>query len=279
MKRMSRSPLKWLGVFLFWVLALAYLVCDGAGNNRLTCAPISSWAEACLRYERGVLQSVKYVQWSEGRDSAPLFLMQFEELSTDSGHAGPFRTSLYNVARIKSLHVQLFPQPEAPSHPKSGGDARKGGGATLLSLPQSPSVLLRRYTSLASDGLRTGQGVSLKADLPCLNDIAHVEIHGFAWDVVEQGACTLQVHCRRALLHPRDNCVGLRGHVRISTADGTVLESNRVLWHPDKRRFRVEGGFLLTQDGRRSTGSGIWFDERLRPVQQTLAFMDSTNRR
>jgi lipopolysaccharide assembly outer membrane protein LptD (OstA) len=105
-----------------------------------------------------------------------------------------------------------------------------------------------------------------------LSNTSEVCVANFDYKVFYDGALLLKVRSKRATTSNKcPDEVTLRGHVTISTGDGTTLESNCVIWDIPKQQFTVDGTYFLTRNGKKIRGKDICVDDKLNIVQAQIA--------
>ena len=103
----------------------------------------------------------------------------------------------------------------------------------------------------------------IENELIDLSGVAQIEVDNFDYQIFENKTQTLSINCKRAIASYKQQDVVLRGHVIITSADGSRLESNHVKWDINKDLFKVDGIFFLSKKGKKLFGRAICVDKNL----------------
>jgi hypothetical protein len=186
----------------------------------------------------------------------PAYNLTCDDLRTENGRLGLFRTASHRVVHITNLCVTFSEAPMGQACHDSGAVAL--GDFFSLFAPQRGSGVCG--LGLFHDLQGPEQGFSIA---PESADTTEVRIQGLQWEIRRNGRTVFQACCRRAGLESGSFAVVLRGHAKV-TADGATLESNCLTLDMQNSRIVADGPYILTRNGTRECGAGSCFDTELR---------------
>ena len=96
-----------------------------------------------------------------------------------------------------------------------------------------------------------------------LEQAREITIDDFDCGIFDENDLRLRVQSSRAIVNSDWPLVTLRGHVIITGADGSTLESNHVKWDTKKQSFTADGTYFLRRGDSRIAGKGIRVDSNL----------------
>jgi hypothetical protein len=187
-------------------------------------------------------------------------------LRAENAPLGIFRTAAARTIRVKDLQL-YFSEP-------SGSPAVAALQSSFL--PGAPAAGKNGFQGILSQladarghrGIDSGHwGIDMD-----LSNAREVTIDDFDCGIFDENDLRLRVQSSRAVVNSDWPLVTLRGHVTITGADGSTLESNCVKWNTKKQNFTVDGTYFLRRGESRIAGKGI-------RVDSNLNIMDSKNTR
>jgi hypothetical protein len=100
-----------------------------------------------------------------------------------------------------------------------------------------------------------------------LSNPIEVAIDNLDCQIFDGDNLRLAVQCRRAIVNSSWPLVTLRGHIIITAANGSTLETNRVKWDIKKQSFTTDETYVLRQSGIPLTGKGVCVDSQLNIIE------------
>ena len=174
-------------------------------------------------------------------------------LQAENATLGIFRTAAARTIKVKNLQLHFYEHsgvaaPAALKNLVLSEEATAGGNRL--------GGILRRLINA-----RDHWGVDID-----LSNTIEVTIDNLDCWMFDDDALRLAVRCRRAVVDSGWPLVTLRGHVTITGADGSTLESNHVMWDTRKQNFTVDGTYFLRRGESQIAGKGIRVDSNLNVV-------------
>ena len=174
-------------------------------------------------------------------------------LQAKNATLGIFKTAAARTVKVKDLQLLFYEQSgiAAPATLKA------------LVLPERAAADENRLQEIIRQlaDARDRWGVDID-----LSNTIEVTIDNFDCRMFDDDALRLAVQCRRAVVGSAWPLVTLRGHVIITGADGSTLESNYVKWDTKKQSFTADGMYILRRGDSRIAGKGIHVDGNLNVV-------------
>jgi Lipopolysaccharide-assembly, LptC-related len=178
-------------------------------------------------------------------------------LSAEDAPLGIFKTAAARIIKVKDLQLH-FNEP-------SGSPAL----ATLQSnfLPGAPAAGKNGFQEILGQltDARGHRGIDSSrwgTDMD-LSNAREITIDDFDCGIFDENDLRLRVQSSRAIVNSDWPLVTLRGHVVITSADGSILESNYVKWDTKKQSFIADRMYVLRRGDSRITGKGICVDSYL----------------
>lgn len=259
-----RLWLKWSVLLISWYLSVLILgIVIVGGNNELN-TPYHNAASTGreLRPPKNQTGAFNYRRWDPNENYRPISSVRFENFCSENNKFGFFKTALHKVVKIQDLELKFYnynpdriTEANTPDvflfHQDITNDTRalvKG--------------IMRRLSTFA-DGWRVNN-----IDL---SNVTEVRINNFDYQVFNDGDLLFATQSKRAIVSHKHSEVVLRGHAKITIADGSTLESNHIKWDVKKQHFRVNGVYVLNRGGVMTTGKGICVDAQLNIVGAQIA--------
>lgn len=264
--RLCRS----LGViFLFWILLPAVLISFPCEELESFLHIPASFTSMSSDAATGKFGKFEYAAWDAEKDYRPLYLIRFDELTTENGQLGIFKTGIYRTAKIKGLRLRLFnysfdpvTQTDKKQVLPKQNTHQAARAATRRKMPDLNGNIGRHLGSL------TKQITINNLDL---SDVGELRIRDLNYELFDNDAMVVGIKCTLANVSYRSKEVILRGHVTITASNGDTLQSNHVCWDSRTESFVVKGSYILNSHGNRVIGSGISVDVQLNDIHKQQA--------
>ncbi len=258
------SPWRKQIIFLaaFWVLSFGALLIVSTNNELNRPAADAKDGAFGLPPLRNEIKGLRYIHEENHR---PIYAVSLGNLRVENNKLGIFKTCLHKVAKIQDLELALY------RYPSSKVVTSRNESYVTAVTDESTDAFPAPATF--ADGIHKliNRGDNWRINID-LSNTSEVCVASFDYKVFYDGALFLNVRSKRAAASNKcSDEVTLRGHVTISTGDGTTLESNCVIWDIAKQRFTVDGAYFLTRNGKKIQGKDICVDDRLNIVQAQLA--------
>lgn len=253
---------KWVLLLLWYVCGLTAAIFWGSNDRFNSQRPRYTEAIENATPRKNHMQAFGLIRRDPARSYRPLYSVYFDELWTQGGELGIFRTGIYKIAKVTGFQLKLFQY--------SSESKLHHGSATFKEMPLG--TLYDRITALQQDSAPTSgtsttesslrDGFKVEVALPNLSAAAEIRINGFDYQVFDDSERVLCITSKKAIASCTQSDVILRGHV-IITVDDDKLESNYVRWDIRKNLFKVDGIYVLNRSGQITSGKGICVDTQL----------------
>lgn len=285
-------------MLLWWVLACGVYVFISIGNDdSLKCCDDGNGCVSGALSDVDVcdvgaaaIGDLSYVHRDISQDGSLSFSVSFSLLEVANGQLGVFRSALHKVVGVRDLRVCFFGY-GSDCGKGLGGEGDVGGRVAFGGDNSIEGDVFAGTRSLAAKvllGVANNAGIQSmpmmsravvkndsRVDFVDFSNTSEVRVIGFDCEFLVDGEGVLGISSKRASISYRlPESISLRGHATIRTSDGIVLESNSVKWRVSDGVFSIDGRYVLTRDGVKTTGNGICLDERLRPIRGQYARMD-----
>jgi hypothetical protein len=178
------------------------------------------------------------------------FAARVGTLKAENATLGIFKTAAARKIKVKDLQLHFY---------NYSGITGLTALKTLV-LPEGAAAGENRLQEILRQlaDARDRWGVDID-----LSNTIEVTIDNLDCRMFDDDALRLAVQCRRAVVGSAWPLVTLRGHVTITGADGSTLESNYVKWDTKKQSFTADGMYILRRGDSRIAGKGIRVDSNL----------------
>jgi len=183
--------------------------------------------------------------------------VDLKNLRAENNNLGIFRTALHKIVKIQSLELEFhrYTSDDVTANKKlRTSPIPEDLTADSRALIETIDKLLRRTDEWRINNLDVG-GVS------------EVSINNFGYKLFYDDELFFRVESKRAMVSYKYSGLVLRGHAKISIADGSTLESNYIEWDVKNQHFTVDGGYVLNRGGRVTIGKDICVDAQLNSVE------------
>jgi hypothetical protein len=273
------SPWRKRIIFLaaFWVLSFGALLIVSTNNELSRPAVDAKGLALGLPPLRNEIKGLRYIHEENHR---PIYAVSLGNLRAENNKLGIFKTGLHKVAKIQDLELALYRYPSSkiisntkPDNKSSittvATDRNESYATTVTDESTDAFPALVKFADGIHKLVSRRDGWRINIDL---SNTSEVSVANFDCKVFYDGALLLNVRSKRATTSNKcPDEVILRGHVTISTGDGTALESNCAIWDIAKQRFTVDGTYFLTRNGKKIRGKDICVDDKLNIVQAQIA--------
>jgi hypothetical protein len=178
------------------------------------------------------------------------FAARVGTLKAENATLGIFKTAAARAIKVKDLQLHFY---------EHSGIAAPAALRAIV-LPEETAAGENRLGGILRQlaDARDRWGVDID-----LSNTIEVTIDNLDCRMFDDGALRLAVQCRRAVVDSGWPLVTLRGHVTITSADGSTLESNYVKWDTKRQSFTADGMYILRRAGAQIAGKGIRVDSNL----------------
>jgi len=190
-------------------------------------------------------------------------------LCSQNNNLGAFKTACYKLIKIQDLRVKFY---QYSSNPFLAQEI------LAASLPQKPFSGKRTAENqdakpdiISAETLGIPEGCRVNIDL---SNVTEIKINNFDYQLFNDNRITLSVRSKQVTASSL-RFVMLRGHVTITAADGSCLESNYIKWDTEKQTFAVNGSYVLTSNGEKTVGKNICVGEKLKKAEEKYVSLDS----
>jgi hypothetical protein len=274
---------KWTLLLVLWILSFLVLIIVSINNELSTLYNDAVSYGPALRLPKNRIGALSYTRSDTKENHRPVYSISFGGVLVENNNFGLFETATHKLIKIQDLEL-TFHRYTPPNITSSANLSSKKNTETIAgdrrycsvaaapdisTLPEGTFANVAELLNDVSDLISPANGWRINIDI---SNTSEVCVAGFDYKVFYDGALLLSVQSRKATIsnkHP--DVVTLRGHVILKAADGSVLESNRVVWDIRKHRFTADGTYFLSHNGRKMRGKDICVDDKLNIVQAQLA--------
>ncbi|MDD5327118.1 MAG: hypothetical protein PHY02_04800 [Phycisphaerae bacterium] len=263
----------WLKGTLFlvlWVLSFLILIIVSSNNelNKLYHDAVSHGLEFKLPKNR--IGTLSYVCSDPEENHRPVYSISFGGLLVENNNFGLFETAVHKIVKIQDLELAFYKYTPPNITSNTNLSSKKNTAAPdIPTVPEGPFPYAGELLDNISNSINPMNGWRINIDI---SNTSEVCVTNLDYKVFCDGAALLSVRSRRAVVSSRrPDVVILRGHVIVKAVDGSILESNRVIWDIRKHHFTTDGTYFLTRNGRKIRGKDICVDDKLNIVQAQFA--------
>ena len=254
-----RLWLKWSVLLISWSLCVLILgIVIVSENNELN----TLYRDAAsigpeLRPPKNQTGAFNYRRWDPNENYRPVFSVHFENFCSENNNFGFFKTALHKVVKIQDFELKFY---------KYNPD--KVTSDTTLDIFFVSEDITSDTITLVKNIMRrlTTPESGWRVNNIDLSNVTEVRINNFDYQVFHNSNLLFATQSNRAIVSYRNSDVVLRGHAKITIADGSTLESNHIKWDVEKQHFSVDGVYVLNRGRVMTTGKGICVDARLKSV-------------
>lgn len=247
----------WLACWTFVILSCP--VFEFAGPSSINIDP----------HDDGInpkLVPFQYTAFDPSDKYKPIYSIALKDYNIEMGDLGPFKTGMYNTARLEDLRLSVF---------EYGTDCGKPG----LFETKSESIIGQQPYSDSTDNdnkyksLILSQNISskitakldkIKSHIPSwdrdFRSVAELYASDFRYQLVWNNETICSVNSKRLTASFRQPEIILKGRVEITNAAGTKLKCNNARWDIENMLFKIDGFYAMDENGIVHTGSGGCFD-------------------
>ena len=234
-----------------------------------------------MQLQRNQLGAFSTIRHDSSQNGRPSFAASFESLSTENGKAGFFNTALQRTVKLNDFKVDFFRyssesnsvglKPNLETQRQSNHDQKTDfGKVKKVSIEQKPATLKDVFKqclgkSLVKGGVFSGKKQDFSVnDHVDFNNISKLSVTDFQYNRFFDEELEFSLTCKKAETSDDQSVLSLRGHVVITTGNGSKLETNRVFWDMNNETFQVKGNYFLNHNGTFKTGRNTCFDVTLK---------------
>jgi len=183
--------------------------------------------------------------------------VDLKNLRAENNTLGIFRTALHKIVKIQSLELEF--------HQYTSDDVTANKKLRTSPIPEDLTANSRALIETIDKLLRRTDGWRIN-NLD-VGGVSEVSINNFGYKLFYDDELFFRVESKRAMVSYKHSGLVLRGHAKISIADGSTLESNYIEWDVKNQHFTVDGGYVLNRGGRVTIGKDICVDAQLNSVE------------
>ena len=255
--------IKWGVLLAAWVLcALAFVTV--AGNNELSGRDGDLASRRLdLRPRQNELRGFRYRAWDPEEDYSPLFSVRFRSLRAENSNLGFFKTALHKVIKIEDLGLAFYQY--------SQGNVTSATPPGVLDVPEAiPADIAALVKSTVRRLATPVDGWRLNSSFD-VGNVSEIRANNFDCRVFCDEDLQFAAQSKRAIVSYEDSDVILHGHAKITVADGSTLESNKIKWDVKRQYFSAKGVYVLRRRGTITTGKGIRVGAQLESIKGQYA--------
>ena len=253
-----RLWLKWSVLLISWSLSVLIILAIVGGNNEAgTLYRDAASIGPELRPPKNQTGAFNYRRWDTNEDNRPVFFVHFENFCSENNNFGFFKTALHKVVKIQDFELKFYKyNPDKVTSEATPDIFFVSEDLTSDTITLVKNIM-RRLTTPESE---------LRINNIDLSNVTEVRVNNFNYQVFHDGDLFFATQSNRATASNEHSDIVLRGHAKITIADGSTLESNYIKWNVTKQHFRVNGVYVLNRGGIITTGKGICVDAQLNIV-------------
>jgi hypothetical protein len=214
--------------------------------------------EAIPKLPRNQIRDFDYFRYDPEENLRLVYSIHFANLFTRNNNFGFFKTALHKVIEIQDLELKFYRY----SSDKIKSTATPDISGVYEGVISDTTTLVDKMVHLSSNFVDGWHLNNID-----LGNVSEVRVNNFNYTVFRDEELLFATQSRRATISHRYSHVVLHGRVKITTADGSTLESNHVLWDVKKGYFNVDGVYVLNRRGTITTGKGICVDTQLESLK------------
>jgi hypothetical protein len=178
-------------------------------------------------------------------------------LSAEDAPLGIFKTAAARTIKVTDLQLHFSEPSGSPAVAALQSNFLPGAPAVGKNALQG--ILSQLADARSHRGIDSGRwGMDMD-----LSNTREITIDDFDCGIFDENDLRLRVQSSRAIVNSGWPLVTLRGHVTITSADGSTLESNHVKWDTKRQSFIADGMYILRRGESRIAGKGICVDSHL----------------
>ena len=263
----SNLWLKWTLLLVLWILSFLILITVSVNNELNTLYNDAVSYGPDLRLPKNRIGALSYTRSDPEENHRPVYSIGFGGILVENNNFGLFETATHKVVKIQDLELTFHRYT-----PNNITPSAKTAAPDISSSPEGTFTYAEDPLDDIPDLISPANGWRINIDI---SNTSEVCVAGFDYKVLYDRTPLLSVQSRKATIsdkHP--DVVTLRGHVIVKAVDGSILESNRVVWDIKKHHFTAEGTYFLNRNGRKIRGKDICVDDKLNIVQAQIAALE-----
>jgi hypothetical protein len=220
------------------------------------------------------IDAFTYTCCDPNENGRPVYSVRIMDLSVENNRLGTFRTGLYKVMKITNLELLFYQYTfhlDSSQHGLSGINDLETAARVLRTFAEEAMPLengknkdITTLIGVFGGLIQPKDGWRINLDI---SNTTEVLIDNFDYKVFRDGNLFFELRSKKASLSCKQSGLLLRGHVTITTADGSTLECNNLRWNIDKGQFVVKGTYLLNSNGIKTMGRDIRVDAQLNDIK------------
>lgn len=274
---------KWVFLLTSWVFSILILIVVTNNNELSTLYNESVIYEPELRLHKNQVGSFKYVRQGPRENGGPMYSVYFKNLQAENNKLGIFKTGLNKLVKIQDLQLKIYRYTTHNINPTTSIAGSKSPKITVDNSsypfttvrPSSPPIvedITAEARALIEDVMHKFKDPKdrWRVDID-LSNVSQFRIRNFDYRVFYGDDLFFSIQGKRVIGSPKHSVVILRGHVVLTAAGGSTLESNYIKWDIENQCFIASGGYLLRRYGVSKTGDNICVDAQLNDIKSIQA--------
>lgn len=253
---------KWSVLLISWISCVLILTIVSGNNELVTLDRDLTSPIPDLRLPKNETGAFNYRRWDPKKNYRPIRSVRFENLCAENNKLGPFKTALHKVVKIRDLKLKF--------HRYRSDKVAAGTTPDIFPVPEG-TITDTRALAKSLVGRLTTPTKGFRINNIDIGNVSEVRIDNLDYRVFNDGELFFATESRRATVSYKTSNVVLHGHAKITVADGSTLESNRIKWNTRSQHFSADGVFVLNRGGLMTTGKGICVDSQLKNVKGQYA--------
>lgn len=255
---MSKArKIKYMFFLMAWLVLVTSVVFFAAQNKLSTLHRIITSYNPELHFKDSSLGAFSYLTRDTKLKGAPGYSIRFDNLLTESGRLGIFRTGLHKRVKIRKLDLVFY---KSSDNINETNEMSPDISIAPLSLDEDLQTLIKNFFRLINP--KNGWRVDID-----IKNIAEVFVNDFDYKVFYDNELFLSIKSKRVITSYKNPKIVLRSHVTIKTAENNIIESNHVEWDMQNKCFNVRGVYALNRNGVKTLGRDITLDFKLNEIK------------
>jgi len=259
-----RFWLKWSVFLISWtfsVLTLGIVIFSG-DSELSTSSHYASSADLDFRPPKNQIEAFFYRRWDPNENNRPIYSVNFENLGSENNKLGIFKTALHKVVKIQDLELKFYQY--------DSDNLTEVNTSDIFVIPEEITNYTRALVKKIMARVTTVTN-GWRVNNIDIGNVSEVRVNNFDYQIFHEGDLFFAVQSKRAIVSGGNSYVVLRGHAKITIADGSTLESNHIEWDVKQQHFKAKGVYVLNRGGIITTGKGICLDAELRSISGQFA--------
>lgn len=191
------------------------------------------------------LAYAKGISFVEYHKDKKVFTISITSLSVERARIGPFAIGPLHVAQLDKVAIDLHQE----------GMESRFGGEFKERMIEGDSLDLEKPIS------------SIRKNLPSqIKKVKRIELKDISINLWKNQKRIFRISSDTANIDRKTGDIMFTGHANLDAGENGNLQSHRIRWDRENRRFRVAGSFYLFKNGKRTEGKEIETDYLLKRI-------------